>query len=732
MSEADVLAGVRATNAQPLLGLQIVVDDAGQPFAGMELEKFLGYLKSIFKGLGFDYPRAEESLVSVAGAPLKWERRSFTMYPLYVEKLIVSAVADAPEFMEQVRPGEWRLCAAAVDAASDSYFAKREDDWLQHLKTTVLSGGSSVSGGFTYNVLRLGADELKNGALDIRPLALHAIAPDGRACDRGHVPSQRAIANAFWQTFWATGARRAERGATFPVAFLPIDRTSEFEFAPPFHERYVSLRRRLFGRTSILAYANEALTAAKALLFDTKANRFVIAAEFDASNHGVAAADVLLAIQELNRTGFVDAFTGENEKLFADWVEHEQGHTAQAWPFESEKIRARTKELDYLQSVRADAGGEGLIPISRVVPYGGCAYLYETVSELDELRHRGKVQDFDGEVLAATNSTFFLNFPEEYASLHSAMNDAVAALVDNGRTQQAKTLRRATFVLGEDGSAQITTRAGNRLKSEVLVFEGESSSASFAHKADRPFSENKFGPLFFGSVLVGNSIVETFEEIATEIPSNGWVIGDSEAFGGRIEPRDAVELQVFQPSNAKELRVRHAFAVGPMLVENGATLPLGESREEFQSIVLRGSPSFEESAGLPRTRLPDALRNCEKRGVPPTRFPYDWNRTRAPRTAIGVTEDGSVLLVVVDGRADLPHSVGATLAELAQLMLNLGCLSAMNMDGGGSSVMFVNDAAVYPLKLREHLRDGVVNLPSDMGGVERLLPVPLVIYRRSS
>jgi hypothetical protein len=56
----------------------------------------------------------------------------------------------------------------------------------------------------------------------------------------------------------------------------------------------------------------------------------------------------------------------------------------------------------------------------------------------------------------------------------------------------------------------------------------------------------------------------------------------------------------------------------------------------------------------------------------------------------------------------------------------------MNMDGGGSSVMFVNDAAVFGKKLADDLRDGVVSLPSDLGGVERLLPVPLVVVRKKT
>jgi hypothetical protein len=291
-------------------------------------------------------------------------------------------------------------------------------------------------------------------------------------------------------------------------------------------------------------------------------------------------------------------------------------------------------------------------------------------------------------------------------------------------------MRRAAFVLGEDGTAEVTCRAGIRLNSEALMFEAESLSATYFEKATRSFSDNTVGPVCFGAVVVGDSIVETFEETTTEVPSNGWVTGDSEAIGGEIDPRHAVAAIMRSADGSREIPIRHALAVGPMLVENGRIVALGDSREEFQPIVLRGAPSFEEGQDLPRTGLAAAFMDCEKRGVPPTRFPYDWNRTRAPRSAIGIRVDGSVLLVVADGRADLGHSVGATLAELAQLMLNLGCVSAMNMDGGGSSVMFVHDPQVHPLRLRNDLREGVVNLPSDLGGVERLLPVPLVVSRR--
>lgn len=58
---------------------------------------------------------------------------------------------------------------------------------------------------------------------------------------------------------------------------------------------------------------------------------------------------------------------------------------------------------------------------------------------------------------------------------------------------------------------------------------------------------------------------------------------------------------------------------------------------------------------------------------------------RHPRTAAGVSADGrTLILAVVDGRQP-EHSIGATLPELATLMIELGAANAINLDGGGSS-----------------------------------------------
>ena len=74
---------------------------------------------------------------------------------------------------------------------------------------------------------------------------------------------------------------------------------------------------------------------------------------------------------------------------------------------------------------------------------------------------------------------------------------------------------------------------------------------------------------------------------------------------------------------------------------------------------------------------------------------------RNPRTAIGYTKDNSLIMLTADGREGA--SIGLTLVELANLMKELGCVNAMNLDGGGSTVMYV--------------KGKIVNKPAVQGGI---------------
>lgn len=63
----------------------------------------------------------------------------------------------------------------------------------------------------------------------------------------------------------------------------------------------------------------------------------------------------------------------------------------------------------------------------------------------------------------------------------------------------------------------------------------------------------------------------------------------------------------------------------------------------------------------------------------------------APRTAVGIKADGNIIFYTIDGRQQ-GYSYGAQLKTLAQRMAELGCVDALNLDGGGSTVI----SAVFP------------------------------------
>ena len=138
------------------------------------------------------------------------------------------------------------------------------------------------------------------------------------------------------------------------------------------------------------------------------------------------------------------------------------------------------------------------------------------------------------------------------------------------------------------------------------------------------------------------------------------------------------------------------------------------TRAELKSRVrLRPSPPFAPEfvlGGGPR--LVKGGRPAA--GSDPGIYPEGFAAARHPRTAAGVRADGRILLVTVDGRQP-EMSVGMTIAELAALLIELGAVEAVNMDGGGSTAMVV--------------RGRVVNSPSDLTG-ERPVGDALLVFLR--
>lgn len=98
----------------------------------------------------------------------------------------------------------------------------------------------------------------------------------------------------------------------------------------------------------------------------------------------------------------------------------------------------------------------------------------------------------------------------------------------------------------------------------------------------------------------------------------------------------------------------------------------------------------------------------------------DFYHSKHPRTAVGLKEDGTVVLTVVDGRQG-GYSVGYTMGELAAFMKSMGCVSAVNLDGGSSSTYMARKLGTDKVVVR--------NSPSN--GTERKVGTSLLVISNS-
>lgn len=155
---------------------------------------------------------------------------------------------------------------------------------------------------------------------------------------------------------------------------------------------------------------------------------------------------------------------------------------------------------------------------------------------------------------------------------------------------------------------------------------------------------------------------------------------------------------------------------GRQIGENVPSESDSVNRKYYQNGTIRllrsGRPRFviPDSNRLAETKMPDS--NIMTAGPMlllhgqrvPQRLDRRFVYSRHNRTAMGLKPDGTVVLVVADGRSK-HQSDGLSIPELTYVMRWLGCSDAVNLDGGGSSTMYIKDYGT----------NGVVNHPSDNG-----------------
>lgn len=114
----------------------------------------------------------------------------------------------------------------------------------------------------------------------------------------------------------------------------------------------------------------------------------------------------------------------------------------------------------------------------------------------------------------------------------------------------------------------------------------------------------------------------------------------------------------------------------------------GKNQSQVEELIktekIRDAVTFQEESSDANNHFVKLIVNGETRQV-------DGKGSGAnPRTAIGQKADGTVLLLVTDGRGASGH-LGATAADLIKIMKEYGAVNAANLDGGSSSSMYYNN-----------------------------------------
>ena len=181
-------------------------------------------------------------------------------------------------------------------------------------------------------------------------------------------------------------------------------------------------------------------------------------------------------------------------------------------------------------------------------------------------------------------------------------------------------------------------------------------------------------------------VVKLSERRGSQIPRNGSVLS------GTGEAADWLRAHT-QPGTT--------IKVSTNITADGELLAAGSS-------VVNGGPRLLSNGSLDITAYAEGFVWPEN-----PEFYYRFGVRRNPRTLAGITPEGNLLLVAVDGRRP-GYSVGASFEESAAIMAALGAEEAVNLDGGGSTTMTIGDE--------------LVNRPSDAAG-ERPIGDAVALFR---
>ena len=336
--------------------------------------------------------------------------------------------------------------------------------------------------------------------------------------------------------------------------------------------------------------------------------------------------------------------------------------------FRDAATEAFWKELKERDCVRVV---QGRLPFTRIIPVG---------------HEAGFLSETEEDARLKVNGSFFTMDPFDCATAYDRIGRPFGLFVKDGTVERPPLFSREALLVGKDG----TVRVGRPELKDLSLRIGDHTflhgrNARFYSRPDWARTPPGRGTRL---VIVGRQVVGVRRGGCVPIPGAGFVLCTDENIS--VDPGEAVVYGGMED-------IRFGIQVGNSIVRNG------EKTEAFRSRFFN-------------------VRGINRIAFPPCLYPLDFRNDRAARIAIGADRDGKPMLLWAEGAAKIGHipgegSCGATLADMARICSELGMINGVNLDGGGSAQILMNNNR--SLQISDRAEDGTET--------ERPVPMGLIV-----
>ena len=324
------------------------------------------------------------------------------------------------------------------------------------------------------------------------------------------------------------------------------------------------------------------------------------------------------------------------------------------------------KEKNCLQVVR------GRLPVTTIIPVGPLP---------------GYLSHVQKDAAMKVNGSFFVMDRFDCATVFDHIGTPVGLCIKDGVVSNPPLFGREALIVRTGGSITVETPHLKNLDIEI-------GGVRYRHGVNaRVYSrpERAATPLCQGKkvTIVGERVVAVSDRLRAQIPGSGFVLVVDQ--NAQIRSGDRVIYRGMED-------VRFGMQVGNSILKDG---------EKTKSFLSR----FYNIYALDRVPFPPCL------------YPLDFEKARAARIALGADREGRPMLLWAEGAGKLKYipgvdSCGASLSEMAEICETVGMYNAVNLDGGGSAQILLNNRRSLRISDRK---------PEDDSDAERAVPLALMV-----